>query len=99
MKFEKPSIKSTEPLIDLIKRFRFILFISVLAVFYVYLFITISDLTTASPSQATVDDQAQAVVKRLKVDEVAVENMLKLEEENIEVQGLFEEARNNPFAE
>ena len=99
MNIKDISLKYLQPLAKEIKRFRFILFLGLFAVMYAYLLITIGQLTTATPTQADVDTEMQASVKRLRVDEEAVESMLRLEEENIEVRGLFEDARNNPFAE
>ena len=98
MNFDKLSIKNTQPIIDFVKRYRFILFFVLFAGLYLYLMFTINQLTTATPSQSEVDSELKTV-KRLRVDEDAVDSMLRLEEENIEVKGLFEEARNNPFAE
>lgn len=99
MNLNNISLKNLQPLVDGVKRFRFIFFLSLFALMYAYLLITISQLTTAAPTQTEVETQMQASVKRLRVDEEAVQSMLRLEEENIEVQGLFEEARENPFAE
>lgn len=92
------SLKSLRPIVNLAKRFRFILFLGMFAVIYGYLLLTINQLTTATPTAADLDSET-ATVKRLRVDEAAVQSMLRLEEENIDIQALFEEARNNPFAE
>ena len=43
--------------------------------------------------------QKVKTVKLPKIDENAVKNIEQLEDQNIEVQSLFNEARNNPFSE
>lgn len=84
--------------LEIIKRFRLVIFVVLFASIYVYLFFLINTLTTKKPSQAAVDQELRTV-KRLKVDENAVNQMLQLTEESIEVKAIYEETRNNPFSE
>lgn len=65
---------------------------------YAFLVMQISALTNAQPDPATVNDRLQ-VVKRLRIDQDSIDKILELEEQNIEVKALFEQARNNPFTE
>lgn len=98
MKLDSLSTKSLEPIFAYLKRYRVMLFLLLFAGLYVYLLYTIGQLTSATPTAADVSSE-QSTVKRLRVDEDAVQSMLKLREENVEIQTLFNEARNNPFAE
>ncbi len=83
---------------DFLKRFRFIIFLTLFAAIYAYLFITINSLGNQAPSQLEVDQELQTV-KRLRIDESSIDQMLKLTEENIEIKAAYDEARNNPFSE
>lgn len=73
-------------------------FIFVLAVLLAYSFLVlkISQLSQAEPDPDTVTQQANTI-KRLKVDQTALEKIQELEDQNIAVQSLFEAARDNPF--
>ncbi len=85
-------------IVDLLKRFRLIIFLALFAGIYIYLFFFISSLTNKKPNQTAIEQELQTV-KRLKVDDNSIKQMLRLTEESIEVKALYEDARNNPFAE
>ena len=75
-------------------------FIAVLVVLIVYTYtvVRISSLTTAEPS-AEDESVALASTNIPKVDKKAVEQIQSLEKSSVEIQSLFNEARNNPFLE
>lgn len=86
------------PLLVLLKKYgAFVLVIVFLGV-YVYLVQHIGQLIQDEPNQATVDSAVKPV-DRLKVDQNAVQKMKDLEAQNIDVQSLFDQARQNPFTE
>lgn len=88
----------TQKILKLGKRFRFVIFLSLFAAIYSFLMFTINELGNQKPGQAAINLELQTVNK-LKVDESVLERMLQLTEENIEIQSLYNEARNNPFSE
>lgn len=73
----------------------FIFIIGVLLI-YGFLVLRVSSLSGAEPDEEAVAEQMKTV-KRLKIDQNAVEKLEELEDQNVRVQALFEEARDNPF--
>ena len=65
---------------------------------YVYILFTVSNLAQTQPSATDVKNQPAAVPSP-RIDEDVAETMLNLEDRNVKVQAIFNEARNNPFTE
>lgn len=70
-----------------------ILFILLSCGFLVY---RIGTLTNIEPTQEQISEKLKDV-RRPKIDQEAINQIQTLESENIEVQSLFKEARDNPF--
>lgn len=85
-----------QPLVAYIKRYRIIVFALFFLGLYSFLIFQINALAESEPDPAMV---SESTVKRLQVDQKSIDNILKLEEQNIEVKSLFQEARANPFTE
>jgi cell division protein FtsN len=99
MKIDSKSITSQiSKFIDFLKRYKLEEFIIIVCLIFGFLIMKISVYSTQEPSQSSLDEKIKTV-KLPKVDEEAVRNIQKLEDQNIEVQSLFNEARNNPFSE
>lgn len=81
-----------------ITRYTVMILFVVLSVMYGFLAYRINVLTQAEPSDEAVVEKLNTV-PRSKIDQTAIDKMRQLENENIEVKTLFEEARNNPFSE
>lgn len=73
----------------------FIFFIAVL-ILYSFLVYQISRLALSEPSEAAVTEQIQNT-GRIKVDEQSLQKIQQLQDQNVQVQSLFESARDNPF--
>lgn len=86
------------PAISFLKRYVLIIFFVVLCGIYGFLTYRINSLTQADPDPEAVSEQLK-MVPRPRVDQAAIDKMKQLEEENVEVQALFQDARNNPFSE
>ncbi len=82
----------------LAKKYRAFIFLILVLASYAFLILRINLLTQSEPSAVSVSDK-QKVIPRLKIDQTAVNKILQLEDQNVEVKALFEKARNNPFAE
>jgi hypothetical protein len=65
---------------------------------YSFLVFRINTLARSDPSEDAVTEKLQTV-KQPKIDRSAVEKLEQLEDQNIEVKTLFDNARQNPFAE
>lgn len=62
---------------------------------YVFLLLQISSYTQKEPVLQT-DDQS---IKRLVIDAKSIEQLEALEDQNVEIRSLFNDARKNPFSE
>lgn len=75
----------------------FIFIILVLSV-YGYLVFHISSLAKAEPDESAITERLKTV-QRPKIDKDALNKVQQLEDQNIQVQTLFQQARENPFTE
>jgi hypothetical protein len=65
---------------------------------YASLILRVNHLSGLSPTQVQIDSQLQTT-QPLKVDPATLDKIQQLQNENIQVQSLFDQARQNPFAE
>ena len=79
---------------------KYSLFICILAVLAIYGFLVlqIRSMATVEPTSADLTNKLNEL-NTPKLDQDAVNKILLLEEENIEIMTLFNEARQNPFQE
>lgn len=87
-----------QPIIEYAKRYRVILFALFLLGMYGFLIYQISVLSQSEPDPTTVSESL-STVKRLQIDQESIDKVLELEEQNVEVKTLFQQARENPFNE
>ena len=73
-------------------------FLAVIAILLIYSFLVfrVSTLSQAEPDEAAVAEKSNTI-KRLRIDQNSVDKLDDLEDQNVGVQSLFEEARDNPF--
>jgi hypothetical protein len=87
-----------QPVLVFLKRYiKFIFFIGTLlaAAFLVY---RINQLSNIEPSEEAITEKLQTV-QRPKVDPDVLQKIQQLQGQNLQVQSLFDQARNNPFSE
>lgn len=79
---------------------RYIVFAFILLVLVVYgsLVFYINTLAAQEPDEDAVTERLKTV-QRPRIDEESLQKILQLEGQNIQVQTLFQEARDNPFTE
>lgn len=63
-----------------------------------FLVFRINQLATAEPSEALIEEKLQTVA-RPKLDQTVINRIQQLQDQNVEVRSLFDQARNNPFNE
>lgn len=99
MKLEVKDIPTKlKPVLGFMKRYMmFIAVILGLVIFGFFVF-RINQFSRAEPDEAAIEERLKTA-KRPKIDEAVVNKIEQLEDQNIEVQSLFNEARNNPFSE
>ena len=86
-------------ILALSKKYATFSFVIVFLCIYVFLVQQIGKLINSEASPQAVTETSTQPISRLKVDKAAVEQMEQLESQNVQVQTLFNEARENPFTE
>lgn len=94
----KLDVSKLAPLFATIRRYRVLLFTLLFLGTYGMLTYRINQLTMQEPSQQAVSERLKTV-KRITVDKESINQLEQLESQNIDVQSLFNQARNNPFTE
>lgn len=99
MKFDTQTlIEKLSYVTTLLRQHAAILCFIVFAIIYAVIITTASKISQQAPADAAIKKELKAVA-RPKVDQKVAETMLGLEERNVTIQSLFENARNNPFTE
>lgn len=100
MKDKKPDLKSLIAKASLgvekVRRFSFFLFIGFVAILYGFVVFRIQSLTSAQPSPDSVTSQVKAA-QVPHIDKSVVKQLESLNDNSVNVQTLFNEARSNPF--
>ncbi len=86
------------PVLVILKKYKTLLFIVLVASIFAFLILRINAYAQTEPSEDAITEKL-TTVSRPKVDEDALEKIQQLQDQNIEVKSLFEQARNNPFSE
>ncbi len=81
-----------------IRRYSLIIFLVVITGLYGYIILGINQAYQTQPNAANTAEEI-GTIKRLKIDQDSINKIKQLQDQNISVQSLFEEARQNPFAE
>lgn len=81
-----------------LRTYSVMVFIVVLVSIYSFLVFRINMLNGQEPSEDAVTEKLQTV-KRPKIDQSAVDKIQQLQDNSVEVQTLFQQARDNPFQE
>lgn len=71
-------------------------FLVFVGLIYGFLFLQINSLVGSTPSDADIDNQVKAAHVPA-IDEDVVDQLMSLKDNSVNVQSLFEKARNNPF--
>ena len=79
-------------------RLRVVLFVLLLSMLYGFIIWRVQTLATAQPDAAAVASQTSATSKP-HIDQALVDKVKQLEDTNVTVQALFDQARKNPFRE
>lgn len=76
-------------------RYRVLLFVVGYVGCYIFLITQIANYAQEEPSLST----SENAVKTLTIDADSIEKIQELEDQNVEVKALFDDARKNPFSE
>lgn len=80
------------------RRYSLIIFIAFVASLYGFVIFRISVLTNIKPTDAQVSQQVQTA-HILSLDKTVIKQLQALQDNSVEVQTLFNQARSNPFQE
>ncbi len=100
----KPNIKSLldmDKLLSIVQKLRgysLISFVVLVVLLYGFIVLRINTLSGMQPSDSEVSSHVQAA-KSLRIDQSVVQQLKSLQDNSVSVQGLFEQARSNPFQE
>ncbi len=94
----KDSFAKLQPVIQFLKRYAVFMFVLlVLGIFGFFVF-RINQYSRIEPSDEAVQEKLKSV-QRPKIDQSVLDKIEQLKGQNIQVQSLFDQARNNPFNE
>lgn len=78
--------------------YRVIMFLLIVSLLYGWLIVRINLLSRQEPSEDTVTEKLQTI-KRPVIDQSTVDKIQQLQDNSVDVQTLFKQARDNPFQE
>ena len=94
----KTIVAKLTPALAFCKKYGSFMFLVAVLAIYSFLVFDISRLTNAEPSDDAVQEKLKTV-QVPKIDESTLKKIKDLQDQNVQVESLFNEARNNPFAE
>jgi hypothetical protein len=95
IKISTPNISVSE-ILAYVQKYASFSFFVIIALLYIFFIIRVNLIANSEPTEAQISEQTQAI-KTLKIDQNSLTKIQNLEDQNIAVQSLFEEARTNPF--
>ncbi len=97
-----PSIKDIpkklRSILQKLRPFVVLIFILIVAVLYGFLVFRVKTLANKEPSDDSVQDKLQTV-QRPRIDTSTLNKIQQLQDNSVDVQALFKQARDNPFQE
>jgi hypothetical protein len=99
MNFEVKDIpEKIGPLLAKARQYAVLIFFVAIIAAYGFLIFQIDRLARMEPSQDEITERMRTS-QRLRIDESAIRRLQLLEDQNVEVQTIFKQARDNPFSE
>jgi hypothetical protein len=86
------------PALKTVRRYTVLIFVLVVTSVFGFLVMRIGSLTQTEPNDDLILERLQTL-QRPRIDESTIEKINQLESQNIDVQSLFQQARDNPFSE
>jgi hypothetical protein len=81
-----------------IRRYAVLIFFIVFASLVGFLVFRIDSLSKSEPSETDVSEKLQTI-QRPKIDQSSIDKIQELQDQNVDVKSLFQQARDNPFSE
>ncbi len=86
------------PVLEFIKRYVVFIFAMVILLIFGFFVFRINQFSRIEPGETAVEEKLQTV-QRPKIDQAVIDKIQQLQDQNIQIQSLFDQARNNPFSE
>lgn len=86
------------PILSGLRKYATILFILSISLMYAFLILRINQLAQSEPNEDSVTERLETIT-RPKIDEESAAKLEALEDQNVQVKTLFNQARSNPFSE
>lgn len=90
--------QSTINALEAAGRYRVVAFVIVIACIYGFMVHSINSLSSIQPGESSISKEVTAI-RIPKIDQSVVKQLEALRDNSVNVQALFNEARNNPFNE
>src|SRR5690348_16241548 len=81
-----------------LSRYKTFIFVLGFLIIYGFLVVRINILSRREPTEDAISQKLQSV-QRPKIDQTALNKIQALQDQNVQVQALFKQARDNPFSE
>ncbi len=94
----KDALSKFNPAIRFLKRYAVFIYVMILLCIFGFFILRINLYSRMEPSDDAVQEKLQAV-QRPKVDQSVLDKIQQLQDQNVQVHSLFDQARNNPFSE
>jgi hypothetical protein len=94
----KKILSLLDPVILLFRKYKTMITFVVIVGIFGFIFFRIGQFNSIEPTEQQIDEKLQDV-QRPRIDKSVIEKLEKLENQNIQVQTLFQQARENPFKE
>ena|SRR3989344_1969807 len=94
----KDILAKISPILQLIRRYIVFIYVVALLIILCFFVFRINQLSHIMPTDDAVNEKLQTV-QRPRIDQAVLDKIQELQNQNIQVQSLFNEARSNPFSE
>lgn len=82
----------------ILRKYVVFIYVVVLMIIFSFFIFRINQINSAEPQDTQIEEKLQTV-QRPKIDQTVLDKIEQLQGQNVEVQALFDQARNNPFSE
>lgn len=94
----KPILAKLKPAEAFAKKYLYFIVMLVFLLLYIVMIFRINQLSGVTPTDAQVTSKEKTIA-RPRIDQQTINKIEQLQNQNIQVQALFNQARNNPFNE
>lgn len=99
MSIKQPElIEKFQSFLTFIKRYAVFIFVTAMFLILAFFVFRINQYSSVEPSESDFNNKLKTV-QRPKIDQSVIDRIQQLKSQNIQVQSLYDQARENPFSE